>query len=104
MYFKNFRFYSPEAGKSLLQSREQINDNYKWNLADIYPTDNDWEIDFKWIENKIPEYKNYEGKLADSAEILLECFSLDDEIGIKLERLYLYSMLSKDSDLRVNKY
>ena len=35
---------------------------------------------------------------------MLECFKFDEEINVKLDRLHLYAMLSKDSDLRVGKY
>src|SRR5690554_2741213 len=87
-----------------LPSRDKIEEKYKWNLKDIYPSDEDWENDFKYVENNLGEYKKFEGKLGNSAGELLRCFKFDDEIGIKLERLYLYSMLSKDSDMRVTKY
>jgi len=49
-------------------------------------------------------YSNYENGLNESAEQLFACLKFDEEIGTKLERLYLYSMLSKDSDLRNTKY
>ena len=95
---------SVETGKALLQSRSEIEDKYKWNLTDIYANDEQWETDFNWVIGQIPEYKKYEGRLADSPSTLLACLRLDDSVGMKLERLYLYSMLSKDSDLRDNKY
>jgi oligoendopeptidase F len=85
-------------------TREQIEEKYKWNLSDIYSLDDDWEKNFKWIENAIGNYDNFKGKLKNSPEILLQCFQFDDEIGIKLERLYLYAMLNKDSDMRVPVY
>ncbi len=95
---------SVETGKALLPSRAEIEDKYKWNLTDIYANDEQWESDFNWVIGQIPEYKKYEGRLADSPSTLLACLRLDDSVGMKLERLYLYSMLSKDSDLRDNKY
>ncbi len=95
---------SVETGKALLPSRSEIEDKYKWNLNDIYASDEQWETDFNWVIGQIPEYKKYEGRLADSPSTLLACLRLDDSVGMKLERLYLYSMLSKDSDLRDNKY
>ena len=85
-------------------TREQIEEKYKWNLRDIYTTDEEWEKNFEWVENAVGNYNNFRGKLKDSPEILLSCFQLDEEIGIKLERLYLYAMLSKDSDMSVPVY
>ena len=88
----------------VIPERIDISNDYKWNLDDIYKTDEEWEKDFEWVNKKLPDYNNFEGKLAESPETLLNCFKFDDEINIRLERLYLYSMLSKDSDLRVSKY
>ncbi len=91
-------------GTSKLLNRDQVDIRYKWNLADIYSSDAEWEKDFKWVEENICGYKNFEGKVGTSAESLLNCLKFDDSIGIKVERLYLYAMLSKDSDMKVSRY
>src|SRR4030067_101230 len=89
---------------SSLPLREKIDENYKWDLSHIYKQDDDWENDFKWIENNLPEYEKFKDSLSKSADDLLHCLQFDDSIDIKLERLYLYAMLCKDSDMRVTKY
>ena len=89
---------------SSLPLRENIDEKYKWNLTHIYKTDNDWEEDFKWIDKNIAGYEKFKGVLEKSSDNLFHCMQFDDEIGIKLERLYLYAMLSKDSDMQVTKY
>ena len=85
-------------------TREQIQEKYKWNLKDIYPTDESWEEDFKCVENNISRYEKFIGKLAESPETMLTFFKFDDEMGIKVERLYLYAMLNRDSDMQVPRY
>jgi oligoendopeptidase F len=85
-------------------SREQIEEKFKWNLRDIYSSDEEWENNFIWVENAVGNYDNFRGRLKESPEILLNCFQCDDEIGIKLERLYLYAMLNKDSDMSIPVY
>lgn len=87
-----------------LPTRGQIEDEYKWNLTDVYKNDDLWEKDFALVENKISEYKNFEGTLTHSAENLLAGLTFDDEIGVTLGRLYLYAMLSKDLNLKDIKY
>ena len=87
-----------------LPAREDIEEIYKWNLADIYNSAEDWENDFNSVKDNLGNYKKFIGKLGQSAEQLLNCLKFDDEMGIKLERLYLYTMLAKDSDLRVGKF
>jgi oligoendopeptidase F len=97
-------FFQVLKEKVSIPERKEIEEKYTWNLTDIYKNDEDWESDYKWIEIRLKDYQNYKGKLKDSPEVLLSCLKLDDSIGMKLERLHLYSMLSKDSDLQVNKY
>jgi oligoendopeptidase F len=93
-----------ETKNSKLLSREEIEDKYKWDLTHIYPTGEEWEKEFSAVESGIDKYKSFAGLLSSGPNILLNCLKHDDEMGIKLERLYLYSMLSKDSDMRVTKY
>ncbi|HEY7751427.1 MAG TPA: M3 family oligoendopeptidase, partial [Ignavibacteriaceae bacterium] len=88
----------------IIPERESISENFKWNLKDIYQSDNDWEKDFKWVEENISKYSDFKNKLGQSSETLLGCLEFDDSIAIKLERMYLYAMLSKDMDMRVQKY
>ncbi len=95
-------FFNSEHGS--LPKRSEIEEQYKWNLNDIYPSEELWENEFKWVEDNLLLYEKYQNRLAESSDILLECLKFDDEIGIKLERLYLYSMLAKDSDMQVTKY
>lgn len=87
-----------------LPLRDEIKVNYKWNLNDIFQSDETWENEFRLVEEKIPELKKFEGKLTESAEMLLAYLEMEEKIGIILERLHLYSMLCKDSDMNVPKY
>lgn len=89
--------------KELLE-RHQVDENLKWNLRDIYQSDDDWESDFNWVEENYKNYNEFKGKIKSSPQVLIDCLKFDESIGIKLERLSLYAMLSKDSDLRVQKY
>ncbi len=98
------RLYNPDTHTIEVPTREEIEEQYKWNLTDIYSSDEEWEIDFKFVEESIVGYAQFEGRITDSSVTLLACLKFDEEIGMKLERLYLYSMLAKDSDMRNTKY
>lgn len=82
-----------------LPTRDKIDVKYTWNLTDVYASDELWEADFKWVDERVSNYKKYEGTLHQSAERLLELIKFDDEMSIKMSRMYLYAMLSKDLDL-----
>lgn len=98
------KIFSTEAHTAKIPFRDEIEEKYKWNLKDIYDSDDDWESELKLVENNLSNYKTFEGRLGESAEILLECLNLDKDIGSRLEKLYLYAMLSKDSDMSNTKY
>lgn len=98
------KFYQVATESKVLPEREEISQEYKWNLTDIFKSDEEWEAEFKSVSEKVSGYQKFEGKLADSAEFLLTCFKFDEDINTKLDQLHLYAMLSKDSDMRVGKY
>ncbi len=82
-----------------LPKREEIEDKYKWKLEDIYPSVEEWEKEFRYLNENIDKISSFKGKLGESAENLFNCLKTDEEFGIKLGKLYLYAMLSKDLDL-----
>ncbi|MFC2134507.1 oligoendopeptidase F [Bacteroidota bacterium] len=91
-----------ESGQ--LPTRDKIDSEYKWNLSDIYPTEDLLKKDFDWIEDTIASYIKYEGSLGESAEHLLKFIKMDEEVRIKFGRVIRYSLLAKDLDLNNEKY
>lgn len=94
-----FNQNEPQSNSNTTKIRTQIDDKFKWNLNDIYENEEHWEKDFKFIEDSIPKYEKFKGNLSESAINLFQCVKLDEYNSIKLERLNLYSFLSKDLDL-----
>src|SRR3972149_436128 len=95
--YKNFFSH---VTSSAIPNRIEIEEKYKWDVTHIYKTASEWEKDFEWGENQIPGYAKFQGTLSKSADNLLSCLKFNDEVGIKLDRLSLYGMLSKDSDIK----
>lgn len=85
-------------------TRDQIEDKYKWNLADFYPSDEAWESGLTALKGRVNEIAQYQGKLGESAEKLAACMMLNDTLGIVAHRLYVYANLKADEDNRVGKY
>jgi len=98
------KFYQVATESKLIPERVEINQDYKWDLTHIFKNDQEWEAAFNSVSEKVSGYQKFEGKLAESAENLLACFKFDEEINIMRDQLHLYTMLSKDSDMRVGKY
>lgn len=100
---KKLKFYNTSKTVSI-PLRKEINHEYRWDLTHIYDSDQEWERDFGWVEKNTHQYNQFAGKLHTSAEVLLACLKFNDEMGIKLDRLHLYAMLSKDSDMTISIY
>ena len=100
----NNKFEQAEIAGRNIPERTKISEDYKWNLSDIFNNDEEWESTFKSVSEIISGYKEFEGTLSKSAKRMMECFKFNDEININLDQLYLYAMLSKDSDMRIGKY
>lgn len=87
------------AGKIDFKNREEIPEKFRWNLTDIYPTADAWEIAFEKVKKAGEQYPQFAGTLGHSSENLKNCLEYDEEVGIELGKMFLYAMLSKDVDL-----
>jgi oligoendopeptidase F len=85
-------------------TRDQIEDKYKWNLADFYPSDDAWEQALTALKTRIPEIEKFSGHLGESSASLSQCLMLNDTLGILAHRLFVYASLKLDEDNRVSKY
>ena len=87
-----------------LKSREEIPEEYKWNLEDIFRSDEEWEKTFKEAEQTLSKAKEYIGRLGDNIDIFMGCLEWADKLGIYLEDLYTYAKMKRDEDNRIGKY
>lgn len=97
-------FIVPLFAQSDIPQRSDIDEEYKWNLNDIYPNLEEWEKDYQFVESNLGKFDDYRGNLGKSGDITLEYFRLDEEISKILENLYVYAYLNKDSDTRVSEF
>ncbi len=84
--------------------RDEIEERYKWNLVDIYKSEQDWEADFKKVQVLIEKAKEFTGKLATSAELLYNCLETRSDLLETAAKLYQYARLNQDLDNRVSKF
>ena len=80
------------------KSRNEIDRNMTWDLSRLYADDAQWEKDFAEIDDGVKAFLKFKGRLAESPETLLAAFQADDELGLVLERLYVYAHLKADED------
>ena len=68
----------------------------------MYATQEDWEAHYKKVDSMISEFAGKAGKVADSAESLLEALKRRDQINIQLEKVAGFTSLRRDEDMRVS--
>jgi oligoendopeptidase F len=84
--------------KGALPARTEIPDKYKWRLEDIYAGDDQWEQDFRKVEEMTGQVEAYRGKLGESARSLLEAFRAREKINELNEKVYTYARMRRDED------
>lgn len=83
--------------------RDEVSNEYKWDLTKIYKTDEEWDKDYQKLKNeitKITEYTNF----IDSSKKLYEFLTFNEKIERLLNKLYYYAHLNFDVDTLNNKY
>ena len=78
--------------------RNEIEEKYKWNLGDLYASDEAWEADFNKLKNMIPGLKELKEGFTDSARNLSEALKKMDEASLIGERLYVFAKMRRDED------
>jgi oligoendopeptidase F len=86
------------------RDRAKIPDQYKWNLTDLYPSDEAWRAAKDKIVAEIPRIREFKGTLGSSSARLAEALELGSHLNKELGRLYTYVSLLSDQDTRVAKY
>jgi len=81
-----------------MKTREQIDASFKWDLRDIYESEDLWEADYANAQELVNAFPAHAGKLHQSADALYAALSDESKLGLLIERLYSYAHLHKDED------
>jgi oligoendopeptidase F len=74
-------------------ARNEIPDEEKWSVQDLYASDQDWEKDYDKILKLSGEPCKYQGKLGDSVQNLYEALKESDESDMLMEKVYVYAFM-----------
>jgi oligoendopeptidase F len=95
---------SADATETKLPLRSEVPAADTWDLASLFPTDAAWEIAFAEWEERVPEYTRFQGKLALSPALLVECLNFDNFFERAGDRLGTYAFLKETEDVANSKY
>ena len=90
--------------KDKLRKRDEIPAQYKWNMQDMFESDELWEEEAQQVLDLAKELEGYKGRLSESASTILEFFKKLDEVQFHGERVYVYANQRYHEDTAVSKY
>ena len=78
--------------------RSEMDPNFCWNTADLYPDDQAWTAAFEAAKALPEEVAAYRGRLGESAETLYTYLCRLEEINRQVEQLFVYAFIRNDED------
>lgn len=93
-----------EYAMSTYSSREEIPEQYRWDLSSIFENDEAFLAALEEAKQLPPQFASYQGKISASAANLLEYLKLDDEADLALTKLVNYAERKSDEDTRESRY
>src|SRR3954464_5500385 len=82
------------------RDRAKVPEQFKWNLADIYPSDAAWRAAKDKLAADVPQLRQFQGKLTASAGSLADALDKEYALDKELSRLYVYASMLADQDTR----
>ncbi|MGA8942742.1 MAG: oligoendopeptidase F [Thermoactinomyces sp.] len=95
---------SEQQSNKKLPLRSEIPAEFTWRLEDIFPTDKDWEQEYNEIKKLIPKVDQFRNVLGRSSQDLLKGLQFQDELLMRLDKLYTYAHMRFDQDTTQSVY
>lgn len=84
---------------SPLKERNEIDEQYRWDLSTLYASDEAFEEEFRKLDTCIANVAAFAGKLTDAAAVHA-CFEADTALDLLLSDLFCYANLRRSEDTR----
>ncbi|TPV38815.1 oligoendopeptidase F [Bacillus dicomae] len=78
--------------------RAEVPTELTWDLSDLYESDKEWETALRVLTDDIKKLDSFKGQLHTSPTTLLHCLLLEEELLMKLTKLYSYANLKESTD------
>lgn len=84
------------------KTRNEVPNEYKWDLSKMYKSDKDIENDISEVNKLTPEILKYKSHIMDSSSSLYEFLKLTEKQDRILSKLYVYAKMNYDTDTTNN--
>ena len=95
---------APVMSGAQQRERSSVPDRYKWDLTQIYPSDQAWRAAKDKLGSEISAIRPFKGSLGTSAQKLADALELVSRLSKEFSRLYVYASMTSDQDTRVSLY
>src|SRR5258708_9590215 len=88
-------------GDNILQTlmkRDDIPQEYKWDLESIFPSDEDWENSYTTLQRRLPELEALKRTLAQNWQALLAALLKRGQLFGRVETCFVCASLSSAGD------
>lgn len=92
--------FSTVSTASAQRDRASVEAKYKWDLSDIYASEEAWQKDKELFKQELEGLQKFKGTLTQSSENLLNCLDYLTEVNKRVTRLYGYAHKLSDQDAR----
>ena len=81
-----------------IKTRDQVEEQFTWDLSDIYENKAAWEADVEAIMTEAKEIANFSGRVMESADTLLEVMNRLESMEMKVNKAFEYASRLHDQD------
>jgi oligoendopeptidase F len=99
-----FALAAPVLSADQQRERSSVPDRYKWDLSQIYPSDQAWRTAKDKLAGEISAIRPFKGTLGSSPQKLADALELVSRLSKEFSRLYVYASMTSDQDTRVSQY
>lgn len=89
---------------SSVPERGEIDEQYKWDIDDIFTDREEWETAYTEAESLIDELESYEDDTTNDPETLLDVLKLAEEMMRTVANVSAYARMRSDEDTREQRY
>jgi oligoendopeptidase F len=83
---------------SSVPERGDIDEEYTWDLTDLFADDEEWEEAYETVEERLADLEAYEGRVTEDAETLEEILKLRESVMRQVSNVAAYARMRKDED------
>lgn len=80
--------------------REDISQNYLWDLSDLFVNDEAWEREFENVKGLSEEIKSFKGTICKNADTLYNYIQLNETLTRKLVNVITFSRMKLDENTK----